>query len=186
MVNLTTYSPNHGLQNRFEELGIITIGQGEWIKNLKDLDFKDILIIELPKPKQEQPILNDIYESLTNTWKYFQRAEWNQTLGTTRFTMDKLTTLVRGKGHLRIDDDGKERTDWKGFFGSETLGDIVNNLYSKLYKICSSQGSHGFKSDASPHLSYFSVLQLSSLVYLVNSQIEYNNIVNTEKSSSDE
>lgn len=177
-INLVSYEGTQSIQYSSNTMDNIVIHQSDWINNIiNKLDYKNKLLLELPKLKFADNKWDQIGKLLEGTFRTFYQGEWDLVLANCRKILEELSKLVKNEGYtkeVKDEETGikKKNADWKELFGSDSKGDMVNYLYKKFYGVSSGGGSHASDCITTTSISYFSLLQILSFIYLTNSQLE--------------
>jgi len=105
--------------------------------------YKEVILLEIPK--FTFPEFNDVVGQLNDAWVHKSRGQYNLVLNSCRKTIEEIATIVRKKGYEIKVENSNPLPDWKQFFKSEDLGDIVGTINKKLYGF-TSRGAHTGKS----------------------------------------
>jgi hypothetical protein len=166
---------NIGFYNR--AISYIEIPQSTWInKILSKLNYKDVVLIELPK--LEFPQLSMIIEQFDETWKKYSSNNIDDTLTNCRKILEYVSTYIRKKGFKtkkEVEENGiktkKTVTDWNKFFNDDLKGDVIGTLFQKIIGF-NSRGAHSSNILFQPNNAYFSLIQTHALVYYIISQLK--------------
>lgn len=143
----------------------IYIAKSDWVeKLLAVIRFKEILMIEIPKLDSQD--FSEITVHLQDAWKQQSMGEPNNVVTECRKALEGLTKMVTDAGFKTIDtESGKLVPDWKKFFDSENVGDVVGSINKKFYGFVA-PGAH-FGKELSVTDSYFAIMITHAILYYV-------------------
>lgn len=138
--NILTESEFASSSNKTNVQFDFRIPKSDWVEKwLPVLKYKDVSLVELPKIPGVDTI--NIIEHLNSAWKNKQMGQYNTTLNQCRLVVEELRKFVQDKGYINTEKESRDKTDWKEYFSSDSLGSIYDKIESQLYNF-TSMGVH--------------------------------------------
>lgn len=114
----------------------ISIPKSDWVeKMLPRFKFKDVHLIEIPRIKSEP--LQKISGCLDSAWKQKHMGQYDKVLTDCRKAIEELRIFVQSQGFTKENSERKDNTNWEGYFGSDSIGEIFGKIDQQVYRFFS-------------------------------------------------
>ena len=117
-----------------------TISKSDWVeKFLPSFDYKHVSLVEIPHLSSET--FSKIAGYLDSAWKQKHMGQYDNTLTDCRKAIEETRSLIQSEGFVKENSDKRDKTDWKTFFDSDSIGKICEKIDQQIYWF-TSKGAH--------------------------------------------
>ena len=145
------------------------IPKSDWVERfLPAFKYKEVFLVEIPK--LEYPDFEKVINHLNDAWKHYSMGYYNVVLTSCRKTIEEVGKIIKELG-FKTKEEEKTIPDWKKFFNSKDIGDIVGTINQKIYGF-TSPGAHAGRSINKKDAEY-ALLIVHAMVNLVINKIRF-------------
>jgi len=110
-----------------------SVSRSDWVEQyLANFDFKRVRLVEIPILS-----LRNLGVYLDSAWRQKHMGHYDNTLTDCRKALEETRRVIQSKGFINENLERRDKTDWKRYLDSDSIGEILGNIEQQLYRFTS-------------------------------------------------